>query len=79
MRNNSLTLLRTKDAKHAVQTSYRTASSLSNSKSVCPKLMIASPSLRVIVERNTDSAAMVTVILPDDQFALQFPESGVVI
>lgn len=79
MRSKTLTLLHTMTKSNVAQTLQRTACSLSASKSAYPNLMIGSPSLRVIVERNTDSAAMMTIVLPDDQFALQFPESGVVI
>jgi hypothetical protein len=44
-----------------------------------PKPLLESASLRVIVERNTNSTTVMAVVLPDDQLALQLPESRIVI
>jgi hypothetical protein len=43
------------------------------------KPVLESSSLRVIVERNTNSTTVMAVVLPDDQLALQLPESRIVI
>lgn len=41
--------------------------------------LLISSSLRVIVQRNTDSTTVVSVVLPDNQLTLQLPESGIMI
>ena len=44
-----------------------------------PRTDPSSTSLRVIIQSNTYSTAMMAVVLPDDQLALKLPESSVVI
>ena len=76
----SLTLLNTKDDKQPRANLVENRVIPANLQiGLTNELMIGSSSLRVIVECNTDCTAMVAIVLPDDQFALKFPESGVVI
>lgn len=54
-------------------------------RDVCPAVVphvmpaLGSPTLRVVVQGNANSTAMVSVVLADDLLAVQLPEAGVVV